>query len=706
MFAPKKSTLSATDSTEVMKKLSDESQSRNQFAQDLGWPAPPCEAACPVQTDVRKYVSLIAQERYAEALDAIMATNPLPSVIGRICAHPCETACRRGQVDEPIAICHLKRFVTDKLGYSDGLIKVKPVSPTKDKSVAVVGSGPSGLTAAHDLARRGWKVTIYEKHNEPGGMLRYGILDYRLPPEVLKSDIDNILAVGIGLKTGVNIGKDLDFQELINEHDAVLIAVGLADSKSLPIPSHNLKGVHLAVPILEAINEGRGVEMGDDVIVIGGGNVAVDVARSIRRLGDKTVKMVCLEARDEMPAHDWEIEDALSEGVETHCSWGPDKIVGDRGQVTGLEFKECTCVFDEDRRFSPQFNEEKRNVMSADTIIIAVGQASELDFLKDSGIKLLSPGRLDFNQVTMRTSHPMVFATGEVVTGPAAAINAIAGGHRASAAINAFLSGTEPVYQTDLEAVDDLPAYISTSMYETPRRWMPKLTDDERLIDFKEVELGYTEEDAIRESQRCLSCTAGAIVDESKCAACLTCVRVCPYGVPEMVGDKAYMDPRACQSCGFCASECPASAITVKLTEEHLLDVQIGLDALELGSAYRESTSVVGFVCQFGHAWGGDRTYEAEKALPANVKFIRVLCPARLDPRDVLNAFENGVARVFVTVCGKNYCHYKTGDGLTQRRLDYVRSILDGVGIGGDRLVSYAIDQNTKLAEIVKEMSE
>ena len=701
-----KGTFQATDSTMVMKKLSNIIQTRNQRTSDLGWLAPPCAAACPVQTDVRKYMSLIAQERYEEALDVIMATNPLPSVIGRICAHPCETACRRGQVDDPIAICHLKRFVTDKLGYSDGLIKVKRVPPTKGKSVAVVGSGPSGLTAAHDLARQGYNTTIYEKHNEPGGMLRYGILNYRLPPEILKSDIDNVLAVGIGLKTGVNIGEDLDFQELVNENDAVLIAVGLADSKSLPIPGNNLKGVHLAVPILEAINEGRPVEIGEDVIVIGGGNVAVDVARSIRRLGDKTVKMVCLEAREEMPAHDWEIEDALNEGVETHCSWGPDKIVGNHGKVTGLEFKECTCVFDEERRFSPQFNEGKRNVMSADTIIIAVGQAGELSFLKDSGIRILSPGRLDFDHATMRTSHPMVFATGEVVTGPGAAIKAIAGGHRASAAIDAFLSGTEPVYQTELEAVDDLPAYISTSMYETPRRRMPRLTDEERLVDFKEVELGYTEEDALRESQRCLSCTAGAIVDESKCAACLTCVRVCPYGVPEMVGDKAYMDPRACQSCGLCASECPANAIEVKLTQEHLLDVRIGLDALALGRAHRESTSVVGFVCQFGHVWGGDRTYEAEKTLPANVEFIRVLCPARLDPGDILNAFEHGAARVFVTVCGKNYCHYKTGNGLTERRLDYVRSILDNVGIGGDKLVSYAIDQNTKLSEIVKEMSQ
>jgi len=401
---------------------------------DVNWPAPPCTAACPVHTDARRYVALISQERYEEALDVIMATNPLPSVIGRICAHPCEQACRRGQVEEPIAICHLKRFVTDKLGYSDGKVKVKPVPKTKGKKVAVVGSGPSGLTAAHDLARAGYGVTIYEKHPEPGGMLRYGILDYRLPADILQSDIDNILGVGISLKCGVDIGKDVDFQELINDYDAVLIAVGLSVSRSIPLPGVDLKGVHLAVPVLEAINGGNPPGLGDDVIVIGGGNVAVDVARSIKRLGDKAVKMVCLEAREEMPAHEWEIEDAMAEGIEIHCSWGPDKLVGAHGHVAGLEFKECTCVFDDERRFNPRFNEAKRNALTADTVILAIGQGGELQFLRHSGVDLSDRGHIEFDRATMRTSHPTVFAAGEVVTGPGAAIQAIADGHRAAAA--------------------------------------------------------------------------------------------------------------------------------------------------------------------------------------------------------------------------------------------------------------------------------
>lgn len=677
----------------------------NEIHTGAAWPAPPCQAACPVHTDARRYVSLIAQERYKEALDVIMATNPLPSVIGRICAHPCETACRRGAVEEPIAICHLKRFVTDKLGYSDGEIKVEPVEQTRGKSVAIVGSGPSGLTAAGDLARQGYTVTIFEKHAAPGGMLRYGILDYRLPQDILDSDINNILALGIELKTGFEIGSDGDFQDLMNNYDAVLIAVGLSVGRSIPIPGIDLRGVHSCIPLLEAINEGRPVEVGEDIIVIGGGNVAVDMARGLRRFGDKTVKMVCLEARDEMPAHDWEIEDALAEGVEIHCSWGPDRLVGEQGRVTGLEFKEATCVFDETGRFNPRFNESNRNVLSADTVILAVGQGSDLNFLKLSGINLTERGLLEFDRATMGTSNPKVFATGEVVTGPGAAISAIAGGHRAAAAIDAYFTGTGPVYQEELTPVDPLPDWLAGQMWATPRRWMPRVPEEERCKDFAEVELGYTEEDALREAQRCLGCTAGARVDNDKCAACLTCVRVCPYNVPKIHGDKAYMDPLICQSCGICASECPARAITVKMTEEHLLELQTGLDALEAGWAPTGGTATVGFVCQFGHAWGADRTFDVSADLPGNVRLVKVLCPARLEPVDILRAFESGAEQVFVTICAGKFCHYKTGNGFTEGRLDYVRALLDGAGIGGDKLKSYEISNETSLAAIVQDLA-
>ncbi len=667
------------------------------------WPAPPCQAACPVNTDARRYVALIAQERYKEALDVIMATNPLPSVIGRICAHPCESACRRAGVDEPIAICHLKRFVTDKLGYSDGEIIVAPTAKTQGKSIGIIGAGPSGLTAAGDLARLGYDVTIYEKHPKPGGMLRYGILDYRLPPDILDSDINNILALGIELKSGVGIGSDIDFQEITGEHDAVIIAVGLSVGRSIPLPGVDLDGVESCIPILEAINEGKPVDLGERIIVIGGGNVAVDTARSIRRLGDKKVTMVCLEARDEMPAHDWEIEDALEEGVEIHCSWGPDKIVGEKGRVTGLEFKEATCVFDDKGRFNPQFNESNRNIIPADTVVLAVGQGSDLSFLKDSGVKLTERGLLEFDRQTMRTSEPTVFATGEVVTGPGAAINAIAGGHRAAAATDAHFGGETPVFQRELAPVDELPSWIASQMWETPRRWMPRTPEADRLKDFAEVELGYSENDALREAQRCLSCTAGARVDNDKCAACLTCVRVCPYGVPEIRGDKAYMDPTTCQSCGFCASECPADAISVKMPDEHLLELQTGLDASEAGWSPSGGDATVGFICQFGHTWGADTTFDATAELPGNVRVGRVLWPARLAPVDILRAFQDGADKVFLTLCAGNYCHYKSGNGLAERRVDYVRTLLDGIGIGGDRLVTYEINQETSLAEIIKE---
>ena len=632
-----------------------------------------------------------------------MAANPLPSVIGRICARPCESACRRAKVDEPIAICHLKRFVTDKLGYSDGGIKVKAVPKTKGKSIGIIGSGPSGLTAAGDLARLGYDVAIYEKHPKPGGMLRYGILDYRLPPGILDSDIKNILALGVELKTGVDIGSDVDFQEIASMHDAIVIAVGLSLGRSIPLPGIDLDGVQSCVPVLEDINKGKPVDLGDNIIVIGGGNVAVDTARSLRRLGDKKVTMVCLEARDEMPAHDREIEDTLEEGVEIHCSWGPDRIAGENGRVTGLEFKEATCVFDDQGRFNPQFNESNRQILPADTVVLAVGQGSDLSFVQGSGVKLTERGLLEFDRETMRTSEPTVFATGEVVTGPGAAISAVAGGHRAATAIEAHFSGETPVYQPELTPVDELPSWLASQMWETPRRWMPRIPEEDRVKDFREVELGYSELDALRESQRCLSCTAGARVDNDKCAACLTCVRVCPYGIPEIRGDKAFIDPTTCQSCGFCASECPAEAISVKMTDEHLLELQTGLDAIEAGRSPSGGDATVGFVCQFGHAWGGDTTFDAVAELPDNVRVVRVLCPARLAPDDILRAFQYGAEKVFLTLCAGNYCHYKSGGGLAERRVDYVRTLLDGAGIGGDKLITYEIAQGTSLAEIIKE---
>lgn len=671
----------------------------------LNWPAPPCQAACPVQTNARLYVNLIAQERYQEALEVIMENNPLPSVIGRICAHPCEQACRRSQIEEPIAICHLKRFVTEKTGYISEHPQLKPVPKTKKQKIAIVGSGPSGLTAAYDLAKQGYRVTIYERQEKPGGMLRYGILNYRLPEAVLDSDIKNILALGIDLQTGVAIGEDITFTELVNGYDAVLIAVGLSDSRLIPLEGVNLRGVIGAVPFLYSVNVGKPIEIGNDIIVIGGGNVAVDVARAAKRLGkDKKVKMVCLESREEMPAHDWEINDALEEGIEINCSWGPDRLVGENGHVTGLEFKKCTCVFDEQGRFNPQFDECEKTVLSCDTVILAIGQAANLKFLQRSGLSFNERGQLIFDKTTLQTSLPKVFVSGEVATGPGAAIQAVASGHQAAKSIMAFLAGLPmESWLSELTPVSQLPAHTQSKIWKTARRGMPKLEPEKRIANFTEVETGYDEESAIKEAQRCLICTAGAQVNKDKCVACLTCVRVCPYDVPEIVGDKAYMDPAQCQSCGICASECPNQAITVTATTEQLYEVQLA-SRLAIVTDRRVKPVVAAVVCQYGQIWAADKMYEIEKSLPPNVALVRVMCPSRLAPVDFLRAFEYGADKLLVVVCGQKYCHYSIGNDLTERRLSYVRQLLDEAGIGADKLVTAAIYGETKLAEKIAKL--
>lgn len=624
-----------------------------------------------------------------------MENNPLPGSIGRVCVHPCESACRRGQVDQPIAICALKRFVVDQVGAE---YKPRKVAAARGKKVAVIGSGPAGLTAAHDLARSGYGVTLLESQPEPGGMLRSGILSYRLPREVLTRDIDNILAVGVELRTNVKLGDDLLFKELHKSYDAVVIAVGLSVSRGIPMDGSDLAGVHYAVPFLRSVNYGEPARIGNDVIVIGGGNVAVDVARCARRLGDNKVKMVCLESRDEMPAHDWEINEAVAEGVEVHCSYGPSRILGRDGHVGGFEFKEVECVFDEQGRFSPKFREDQLLTMTSDTVIFAIGQGSELDFLAESDVQLNQRGQLVFDSSTMSTSVEGVFAAGEVARGPGAAIQAIAEGHKTAAAVAAFLETGElhTVTWPTPGPLGDVPEHSKNLIGTSKRQAMPSREAAERVVDFSEVELGFSVDAAVREAQRCLTCGAGAVVEPDKCVACLTCVRVCPYDVPVIEGSVAYIDPEGCQSCGICGAECPAQAITVRLTEEHSIGERLAAT----------SAKVIGFVCQYGQMWAGERLWQLDGKLPEGIELIDVMCTGRISANNLLAAFEAGAEKVFVMPCGSGHCHNKTGNVFLEQRVSYVKGILEGAGIAGEALQVLPLGFGTSMSDGAKEVAD
>jgi NADPH-dependent glutamate synthase beta subunit-like oxidoreductase len=540
-------------------------------------------------------------------------------------------------VDEPIAICNLKRVASDG-ARAAGIVGFEPpaVEYSTGKKVAIIGSGPSGLAAAYDLALLGVKSVIFEKQPEAGGFLRTGILNYRLPKNILDEDIDYIRGMGVEIRTGAGVGEDIKFEELASEYDAVLIAVGLSESRSLPIPGVDLPQVLLAVPFLEDVNAGRDVpKLGKEIIVIGGGNVAIDVARSAKRISGGKVTMVCLEADHEMPAHEWEIADAREEGIEMVCSQGPNAIVGE-GAVEGLEVKKCESVFDEHGRFAPTFCETELSIIPGDTVIITIGQMSNLSFLTEAGPDVNERGILIFDRELCTTSRRGVFASGEVVTGPGAAVNALASGKKAAIAVARYL-GVEAHSCNEPVAIGEVPGDVREQIKQAPRRRMPARDTEQRIADFEEVETGLDEVDGRCEASRCLLCGSGAKYSQLKCISCLTCVRVCPYGAPWADKDGlGGIDPDKCQACGICFTQCPAKAIDLTVLSED--DIESGIEV-----ALATETGMVEFGC-----W-----YSQSRVAP-EAGFLALPCTSRLSTRLLLRAFEEGAKKVYVAICSED----------------------------------------------------
>ncbi len=629
----------------------------------------PCEVACPIHTRAQRYIQLVAEGKYDQALAVVRETNPLPQSIGRICAHPCEESCRRGRVDEPIAICNLKRVASDGakatgLGYDPPAVEF-----TSGRKVAIIGSGPSGLAAAHDLALMGVQPVIFEKQPAAGGFLRTGILNYRLPKNILDEDIDYIRGMGVEIRTATSVGDDISFDELASEYDAVLIAVGLSESRSLPIPGVDLPQVLLAVPFLEDVNAGRDIpQLGKEIIVIGGGNVAIDVARSAKRISGGKVTMVCLEADHEMPAHDWEIADARTEGIEMVCSQGPNAIVGD-GKVEGLQVKKCQSVFDVNGRFAPTFCETELSVVPGDTVIITIGQMSNLSFLTKTGPDVNERGILIFDRDLCTTSRRGVFASGEVVTGPGAAVNALASGKRAAIAVARYL-GVDANFGHEPVAIGEVPADVREQIKQAPRRKMPARGTDERLTDFGEVETGLGEVDGRCEASRCLLCGSGARYSQLKCVSCLTCVRVCPYGAPWADKDGfGGIDPDKCQACGICFTQCPVKAIDLTVMSETDIEQEIVV------AMATESPDM-----EFG-CW-----YSQSRVAP-EAAFVALPCTSRLSVRLLLNALEAGAEKVFVAVCSEDddgrFVH---GHRQTRAAVEEARKLLEEAGLDPEKI--------------------
>jgi formate dehydrogenase beta subunit len=589
-------------------------------------------------------------------------------------------------VDAPVGLRQLKRFVVEAT--QDYRVKRRgPIPRSRTERIAVIGAGPAGLTAAHDLARLGFGVTVFDAAAQPGGMLGLAIPRYRLPYDVVREDIDDILALGVELRAGCVVGRDIALAELQRDFQAVLIATGLSESRGLGVPNIDSRGVLLALPVLRAIRAGEPVPLGDRVVVVGGGNVAVDVARCIRRVGATDVTIACLESREQMPAWEWEIEEALEEGIKLAPSWGPVEVLADHGGVTGIALKRCLSVFDERGQFSPAFDEDETTTLPADAIVLAIGQRGDLTCVNGSAVRTAGGGRLEYDSEAMTTSEEGVFACGEVTTGPGSAVEAVADGHRAARAIQHFLD-TGDILRQPREAepptVADLPEETIERIRERARVEVSRAPAEARIKGFGEIDRGFTESEARAEAQRCLACTTGAFVDEERCAGCLACVRICPFGVAT-VNSTAVMAEEKCQACGLCAAVCPAAAIALKRFGAE----RIEQDLKHLLSGNGELSShglVVSFCCLF-EATSRKLLHESpEEVGDTGIARVLVPCVGRLSVPDLLAPFEHGADAVCVIACAEGECLYPTAEERLEDRVEQANRVLSEIGLGEGRI--------------------
>ncbi|MBI1766488.1 MAG: FAD-dependent oxidoreductase [Acidobacteria bacterium] len=613
----------------------------------------PCQAACPVNTDAGRYVQLIAQGKFEDAYFVARSPNPLASVCGRICAAPCEDRCRRGKIDAPVSIRALKRFVTERygveslapdtqdqlrVGHGDLGNKVRGHLPIlqanrrqtpRGQKVAVIGAGPAGLACAHDLALMGYRVTIFEATEQAGGMMFHGIPEFRLPRAVIAKEIDKIEQLGVEIRYGTPLTAEFGLQELkADGYVAVFLSVGVQKGRDLNIEGAELDGVIKAVDYLININNGYRMQLGKKVLVIGGGFVAfdaarlalragleaggeqdegagelktaLDAARAAVRAGATEVHMVSLESFDELPVMRTtqgkeEFEEAHREGIVFHPQRSARRFVSRNGRVQAAEFKGVKRTYDEQGRFSPQFDEDFSETLEADSVILAIGQQADLSFIKPAdGVELTPQGTIKVERATLATSAPGLFAGGDVAFGPRNLIEAVANGKRAALSIDDYLHSAETHTVFNL-TVERLPnrTYTMPEEYEQLARHTPPTIALDRRTGISEVETGYNEAQAREQAERCLSCHIQTIYDPAKCVLCNRCVDVCPEyclklvpldeldldeptkerivadsGITVELGQPLsamIKDDDKCIRCGLCALRCPTDAMTMEV---------------------------------------------------------------------------------------------------------------------------------------------
>lgn len=498
----------------------------------------PCKTECPAHIAIQGYIKLASQGKYKEALELIKHENPFPAVCGRICPRKCESACTRGDIDDPIAIDEIKKFIADQDLNTENRY-VPKIKHDYNKKIAVVGAGPAGLSCAFYLATEGYKVTVFEKQKVLGGMLTLGIPSFRLEKNVVNAEIDVLRELGVEFKSGVEIGKDITLNQLrADGYEAFYLAIGAQAGRKIGIEGEESEGVITGVDFLRSVNLGEDVNLKGNVVVIGGGNVAIDVARTATRVGGENVNIFCLESLEEMPALDEEIEETLAEGITINNSWGPKRIISENGYVTGIEFKKCISVFDENNRFNPKYDEDNTMIIKADTILLSVGQSIFWgNLLNNSNIELNRNNTIKGDSFTYQTGEKDVFAGGDAFTGPRFAIDAIAAGKEGAISIHRYVHpGQSLVIGRDRKEYHSIDKEnIELEGYDRLPRQKANHVDAEKSKEtFKDLRGTFTEEQIKKETERCLSCGA-TVVDEFLCVGCGACTTKCKFDAISLV---------------------------------------------------------------------------------------------------------------------------------------------------------------------------
>lgn len=497
----------------------------------------PCKTACPAHIAVQGYLKLAKEGRYDDALALIKKDNPLPAVCGHVCNRRCEDACTRGTVDEAVAIDEVKRFLAERdLNAETRYIPKKTIPSLKggfDEKIAIIGAGPAGLSCAYYLALTGYKPTIFEKNEEPGGMLRYGIPSYKLEKDLLAAEIDVIRELGVEIRCGVEIGKDITIEELREQgYKGFYVAIGCQRGRKPGITGENAKGTYAAVDFLREAGAKESFALEGDVVVVGGGNVAIDAARISSRCVDAKISMFCLEQRENMPASEEEIAEALEEGIELNCGWGPKEVLEEDGKVAGVVFKKCIRVLDEQGRFSPEYDEEQTVTIPCKHVIFSVGQAIEWGNMLDNlDLKRRPNGGALADKLTYQTSEPDIFVGGDVYTGPRFAIDAIAAGREGAISLHRYVheNCTLTIGRNRRDFVELDKNNISVDSYDTSKRQIPAKADEKaQAATFRDLSHSLTEEQVKAETSRCLSCGA-SVVDPNKCIGCGVCTTKCVF---------------------------------------------------------------------------------------------------------------------------------------------------------------------------------